>query len=323
MEDNLVGYVLNALDSETHQQVEDYLRDHPEGSRQLELLRQSLEPLAADKQEIEPPPGLAVRTLACVAEYCCRDLPRAPASLRRSEVGPPRWWRRADVLVAASLFLCVLLLIPPVVRYLQRQHQLESCKQNLNQFGGALLRYSQQHGNTFPNVADPELVAARRDVAGMVVPVLIREGLLDPRQVSTRCPGNGEPAACRWTVDELKSLDDEKFRALAPRLAGCYAYSLGYRHQGKIEGCCRDHDAFPVPLMSDRPPRPAFRADGALDNSPNHGRRGQNILFTDGHVAFFTNRTFRGDDIYLNRDNRVAAGVDDEDFVLGVSEAQP
>jgi prepilin-type processing-associated H-X9-DG protein len=316
MDENYAGYVLNALDPETQRRVEDYLRDHPEGRRQVELLRQALEPLAADREEIEPPPGLAVRTLACVAEYCCRDLPRVPAALRRPEAPPPRWWRRADVLVAACLLLSVGLLIPPVIGYLHQQQQLESCKNNLHQFGDALLHYSQLHRNAFPNVADLK----PRDVAGMVVPVLVRDGLIRPEYVSIRCPGNGGPVFGPWTVDQLKALSDEEFQQLAPRLAGCYAYTLGYQFQGRVQGYARDRGS--IPLMADRPPR-SGDGDVSGDNSPNHGGRGQNVLFSDGHVAFVTNRTIGGDDIYLNRNHRVGAGLDDEDVVLGVSEARP
>jgi hypothetical protein len=125
MEENLVGYVLDALDPDTQRRVETYLQGNPEGIRQVELLRQALEPLRADAQEIEPPPGLAVRTLARVAEYCCRDLPRAPAPSRRfGEGGRPRWYRRADMLVAASILLCLVLVIPPVLSRFQHQHEL-------------------------------------------------------------------------------------------------------------------------------------------------------------------------------------------------------
>jgi prepilin-type processing-associated H-X9-DG protein len=58
-------------------------------------------------------------------------------------------------------------------------------------------------------------------------------------------------------------------------------------------------------------------------NSINHGGAGQNVLFADGHVQFLPQRTFGEDDIFLNRDRKVAAGLDATDIVLGYSAARP
>jgi hypothetical protein len=318
MEENFVGYLLGALDPDTHRQVEAYLRERPESRHRLDLLRQALEPLQADAEEIEPPPGLAVRTLACVAEYCCRDLPRAPAPPRGGEFSPRRWWRRADVLVAASLLLCAALLVPPVLSHLRSQYQVTACQQNLEKFGVALRTYSDNHGGAFPNVAEFK----RFGVAGMAVPLLRDTGAVDPADVNVCCPANGDPAGCPWTLQDLMALPGEEFDRIAPRLAGCYAYTLGYRDAGN-HVCGYTQKFGRVPLMADRPP---FRADVPRDdgsNSPNHGGKGQNVLLSDGSVQFFTGRTFGGDDIFLNRHRRVAAGEDPDDFVLAVSEARP
>jgi hypothetical protein len=67
MDENLVGYLLQSLDPETQAQVEDYLHSHPEAQARLERLRQALEPLAANNEEVAAPPGLWVRTLAHIA----------------------------------------------------------------------------------------------------------------------------------------------------------------------------------------------------------------------------------------------------------------
>src|SRR5436309_9956542 len=74
------------------------------------------------------------------------------------------------------------------------------------------------------------------------------------------------------------------------------------------------------PILADRPP-----SDGTPGNSPNHGGAGQNVLFLDGHVRFVPGRTIGDpdDDIFLNRANTVAAGVDNRDVVLGASASRP
>ena len=66
-------------------------------------------------------------------------------------------------------------------------------------------------------------------------------------------------------------------------------------------------------------------ANPAVGNSANHGGTGQNVLFLDGSVRFCPTRTvgLSGDDIYLNRVGRQAAGLDAADTVLGSSASSP
>jgi prepilin-type processing-associated H-X9-DG protein len=79
-----------------------------------------------------------------------------------------------------------------------------------------------------------------------------------------------------------------------------------------------------LPLMADAPACDA-NSEVRPGNSANHEGRGQNVLFTDGHVEFLTTRTVGpdGDDIYLNADQKVGAGRGPRDSVLGQSGAVP
>src|SRR5438270_584026 len=99
MDDNLLGYLLNALDPDTHRDVSHYLHDHPEARTRLDRLRRALTPLEDDRDGIEPPHGLAERTVARVAEFRS-NLPRAPVT-PAGQSAALRWggWRRADALV--------------------------------------------------------------------------------------------------------------------------------------------------------------------------------------------------------------------------------
>ena len=60
-------------------------------------------------------------------------------------------------------------------------------------------------------------------------------------------------------------------------------------------------------------------------NSGNHGGRGQNVLYVSGAVRYCTTRTvgMDRDDIYLNLDQRVNAGLNSRDTVLGAGATQP
>src|SRR5262249_40315229 len=64
MDDQLVGYLLNALDEDARRQVETYLHASPDARRKLESLRTALSPLESDRAHPAPPAGLAERTVA-------------------------------------------------------------------------------------------------------------------------------------------------------------------------------------------------------------------------------------------------------------------
>jgi prepilin-type processing-associated H-X9-DG protein len=323
MEELFLGYLLNALDERGMREVEAHLQAHPESRRQLALLRQALEPLAADQEALMPPPQLAERTLAKVAEHICADgrraadRPKAPPIAPQTISGGRSWWRRADVMVAASIFLTAVGIALIVLGHMQGPTSATTvveCKNNLREFFDSLRQYREVHGR-FPDVAKE----SPRDVAGMVVPILNEAGTLS-ENASIRCPGIGSPLSCSFTVSSLSKMGDAEFALHSPCLSMCYAYSLGYREGETMHGPGDGSEtAFSqTPIMADRPP-----AEGVQSNSINHGGKGQNVLFADGHVQFLTGRSLGADlDIFLNRDNIVAAGLDAADIVLGYSAAR-
>ncbi len=312
MDENLVGYLFGCLDEAGTRQVEAYLHASPEARQKLARLKQALSPLAADRDEVAPPPGLVGRTLASVAEYARDDLPRAP----REPSAPTLriWWRRADVVIAATLLVFALGIASPVVYRWQRAQAKVACQSNLQEFFVGLTAYRDQHG-AYPNLT-PE---APRDVAGLIVPVLADAGVL-PGTFTVRCPGVGTHLGCSLSVAGLRQLPEDEFQAQAPTLALCYAFTLGYRDGAGVYHTPWQLPDGSQPILADSPP-----ADGALSNSVNHGGAGQNVLFLDGHFRFVVQRTIGDpdDDIYLNSANRVAAGLGPQDIVLGYSAARP
>lgn len=326
MDDNLIGYLLNALDSDTRRETEEYLLTSPEAREELDRLREALEPLESDRDTEDPPSGLWARTLARVAEHQCRHLSSAPRRLAiRSEATHRSWWRRADVLVAASILLCVSLMVPPILAKIRYQRDIVACQNNLHDFYFALNEYSSRHHGNFPDVATA--APAPFNVAGNFVPMLKEEGLLS-ETVSVQCPAYGRSAHPQYTLHDLLSMDPDELDTRVWNLAGSYAYSLGYRDAAGEHGPRLDSDRLSSmrPIMADRPPRDIVL--GAISNSPNHGGTGQNVLFMDGHCVFCTQRVLPCsaggfDDIYLNQDNQVQAGRSPWDTVLGESAAQP
>src|ERR1043166_1007414 len=312
MDDNLLSYLLDSLDDAEKRQVEAELLANAEARGKLAILKKALRPLEADREEIAPPPDLATRTLAKIAAEAGTDLPAAPkATVSGSSSG---WWRRSDVLVGAGLLLLVLAVGTPLVYRWQSQAGSVECQENPRQFFVALSAYRDKEG-AYPDLSKQ----APRNVAGVVVPVLADAGVLSS-SFSVRCPAIGAHMSCTLSLAELLDMPEDQFQMQAPNLALCYAFALGYRNaDGNLQGPWQA-PASNWPILADRPP-----SDGTPGNSPNHAGTGQNVLFLDGHVKFVPGRVVGDpdDDIFLNRANAGAAGVENRDVGLGRSATRP
>jgi prepilin-type processing-associated H-X9-DG protein len=321
MNENLVGYLLKALDADGQREVENYLRDHPEAHKRLDQLRRQLDLLALDAGDGDPPSGLWVRALARVAEHKCRTLPAVPpAAAQTAPAARATWWRRADVLVAAVLLVLLGGLgVIGVAHLRQGSGHVVECARNLERFHRALTDYADNHHGQFPAVgAEPP-----RNFAGSFVVTLHESGVMPPG-LSVSCPGEPPRAPMAITFAELEKLSPDEFQNMTRTLAGCYAYSLGYREPGGtgLLGLTQSMDGR-LPIMADAPAMDAPN-EVRQGNSTNHEGKGQNVLFLDGHVEFLTTRSVGSDDdIYLNADRRVEAGRGPRDTVLGRSDARP
>lgn len=314
MEENLVGYLLNSLDDATHREVEAFLRNDPQARAHLALLRDALAPLQADSEAPAPPPGLAARTVARFDRVPTRKLPHAPALVGAAEGGRP-FWRRMDYLIAASLlFIAVGLGVQGLYVHVQKNAAKVLCEDNLRQLAGGLKTYQDMHSR----LPDVTAVQMPRPAAGLVVPIMMDAGTLPP-QAAIRCPSADADEPRPLSLSALRNLNPEEFEKQVKRLTS-YAYSLGFNDdRGYHAPQTTDATGAALPLMADGPP-----AEVRTGNNVLHGVPGQNVLFHDGHVRFLTSRMMDGqDDIYLNWDNKVAAGLNRRDAVLGSSGSQP
>jgi prepilin-type processing-associated H-X9-DG protein len=324
MEENLVGYLINALDDDAQQELEASLRKSPELQARLEVLERALAPLAADRDVDEPHPGLVLSTLARIAEYKCRKLPDAPPPPRSQTVPVVRPWpRRADALVAALLLIVLGGIGSSFLLHLWRDyHGRAVCQENLRLIWTGLQTYCDAHAGNFPTVE----AKGPHGVAGMFVPALGDSGMLGSETFVT-CPSQQRRPGEHRSVTEMEALyqsNPDAFRQEAKRLAGGYAYTLGFRDAaGGYHGLrCDSVESGNLKLL----PIVADHLDSLTQrNSPNHGGDGQNVLYLDGHAEWRTSRNagINGDDIFVNWDNQVLAGKSREDTVLGSGDASP
>ena len=282
-------------------------------------MRRQLEPLAALKQGFAPPPGLAERTCRYVAEH--RAAPTPAKGRLRPEVAPPSWVSRMswlDMAMAATVLVAAGLLIFPAVQNSRFRAHLIACQDNLRELGTSLNQYSQTHNGYYPAVPSQGKLAA----AGIYAPVLAQNGLLtDVSRIV--CPESSLASRMNGfrvpTYAELELTPPAQMVDLRSTMGGSYGYNLGYMRNGEYQptkNLYRDNFA----IMSDAP-----NSHVANLQSANHAGRGQNVLFENGSVQFLTTTKPLGstDDIFINDDGLVAAGVTPNDSVLGSSSTAP
>jgi len=318
MDDLLLGYALDALDPADTAAVEARLRDDPTAAARLAHFRRALAPLAADRDGYDPPPGLAAATLARVAGL---DVPAA-APAQGPPVVPkaPSWpaapadvpifhlRRRVEVAVAACVAVLAFGLVLGGVQKVRRDSQLAACQNNLRVLYQGLSGYADDHADRFPQVGGPDT-----PTAGAFVSTLVEAGQY-PADLSIVCPATPDPDPAAAGFRPGPALAPPGPEVVA-RVG--YAYTLGYRGPGGgLVGPWRGGPAGDrTPLAADLPAPRVAPSDGPV--SPHGG--GQNVLFADGRVQFFTQATVgpAGDDIYRNDAGRVRAGLHPLDASLG------
>jgi len=357
--EQLLGYLIGALDEGEQAHLEARLREDDALAERLARLAEELRPLATLREEHEPPPGLADRTVAMVEDY--RPTPAGGPAGSRSRAQPaqdmaPRlgttastsraagdvargshparfglsapvdaarsWlsrFRAADVAVAAALLVAATVLLIPAIQSSRFNARLQTCQYNLQRIGAALMQYGQQHAGFLPYVP-PE---GRLANAGVYAPTLIEAELIEGPS-SVVCPDS--PLAERRerfqipTLDELRRATPGQAVAMHRDLGGSYGYSLGYIDERGVYRGTRDLRREQFALVADRPD-PANPEPRSL----NHASQGQNVLFEDGRVAFLTtpaSLTSR-DHFFVNDQGAIGPGMHRDDSVVVSSTAEP
>lgn len=309
MNDDLLSYVLNLSEPDERQRLEKRLQTEPELQRQVDAWRRLAAPLAADREDPEPLPGLAERTIEFVTLQASRsgqatelrenisDLPaeRLQALVeildRRAMTAQSRW-RRWDVAAVACMLVIFAGLVFATIPFVRQQQERIACQNQLRELHRGLEIYSDIHEGQYPQVREEPPF----NTAAAVAPLLQEAGAV-PSNLSFACPAS-------------------------VMMPATYAYTLGYREPtGQLVGLEKHSisEKDNLPILADRP---ITRTGNGV--SPEH-RYGQNVLFMAGHVRFCTTTKvgIGGDEIYINQFGRVAAGLHHRDTVLGFGGDQP
>ncbi len=325
MQENLLGYLLGALDGPEHETMQRQLDNDPLLRRQLSELELKLAPLEEERWQHEPPPGLAAATCALVAKHAAK--PEANNSVqvvrRRSGLSPAmsEWnprkhgWDLIDAVVAAGIFLAAGLLFFPAIAQSRYQARLASCQDKLRLNSVALSIFGERNNGVFPYIP----TEGKTGVAGFYAPQLMDGGFLT-EDSAFLCPSSRMARNRKYlrtpTVDEIRAADGPVLVLLQKTMGGSYMYTLGHFHNGRHRATTnRGRNNFPV------------MADGLEDfaGGPNggaHGGRGINVAFEGGHVRFLVHVS-RQHPYFVSERGLVEAGTNVEDAVLGHSSARP
>jgi len=301
----MLDYTFGLMDGPRRDACEQEMAEDPALADRVARLGSGVALMLDDGESYDPPPGLLERTAALVE----RRKQRPQFSDFVPSRVPFRW---ADVAVAATVFFAAMLTLSVPLLQSRAQMDQAACAFNLGKLGVGLARYTSAHGS-YP------IVPASYPAGTYGVMLHDSQNLPDPSVLSCPCLAKEKTPrhAAMPDYEGFRKLFATSPKACTAMLDGHFAYNVGYRLASGEVAPVPDSPLSLIPVAADGP-----SCDGAgtihEGNSPNHGGHGQNVLFTDGHVAWRRTRWLSDvdRDIYLNNNHRPAPGLHPNDSAL-------
>ena len=351
MHEDLLGYLLGALEPDEMKRVAEWLRDNPEGQAELERLERSLRPLEENFEAVEPPSeDLLERTLGGIPDgpppqsaheeaAAASAVPPPVVGLAGAEFTPDSGrainrWRAMDSVGGLLAVAVLLALLLPSIAAGRSEARKVACADNLRVLHTHLMQYvNHDHQDRLPGVA----ASGPEAFAGIYAVRLSDTGLLNELE-SLWCPSIGvdalEPRSSTVarrlielgelpSVNELRELPVNELRQVQQVSGGNYAYTLGVQTETGAVEPPQFESRMRFAVMSDAPV-----VDSSGEVQFPHGNRGINILYEDGGVHFvrasaLEQRDSMDDHPLLNHDGVNEAGVHRDDASLGPSWRPP
>lgn len=346
MHEDLLGYLLGALEPDEMERVAQWLRDDPLARQELARIERLLEPLEQDSELNEPPPAdLVARTLAALpplpavstaasstaypvqqtADSLGAGLAPMHGTLEPSENSATTWIDWATGAVAAAVLLGLLL---PSLAQGRFEARKAACQDQLRELGTALTQYvmrtQQNHLPAIPE-SGPEAFAGRYAIE------LSEDGLLPDPSVRW-CPSMNLPdrdGLGLVNLNEMVSTDDlhqasvNRLQQIQRYIGGHYAYTLGVVDDERLRPP-RYEARSSFAVMSDAP-LSAIQGSRLTNELVGHSGIGINVLYEDGRVQFIPLQALDSmpDHPLLNHEQRVEAGVNVDDASLAPSWRPP
>ncbi len=329
-QEELLGYVLGALDAQEQRNVQQLIDQDPELEEQLLAIKNSILPLDC-LDTSGPRPGLARRTCEMVAcgqpeqqhaDFSATLLPIQNVDVEpkltvaeRNEISslPPSSWSLPNFVVAVGLMAIVAGILFPTISYTRFNSRLMACQDNMRELGTAFMQFSDTNGGYFVEIPRSGNLAAN----GCYAAILKDRQLVEDDQLFA-CAGIGSDAPPVYipSVETIMAASGDQLCHLK-RSLGHYGYTMGYCDE---RGYCppQNRGRTNVVLLADMP---SLNAAGRV--SANHCGWGQNCLFEDGHIGFVCGESIGEDAIFVNDYNLVAPGCRPDDNVIAPSHLSP
>ena len=345
-QEDLIGYVLGALDADEQTQIQHLIDSDPQLDDRLLEVQAQMAPLEHLSEPSGMRPGLARRTCEMVAGYDAAQLDsvnlndananitnamdghqsasreRVPATLataKFSQSAPSslhRWssWSMRDFLVAAAAVAVLASLLFPMLVYSKHRANLVHCSNNLQSLGRALGSYSEFNEGRFVEIPTEGPLA----FAGVIAPILKEASFIESDNLFTCAAVSRDKPFVIPSTDQIRRCSTSEQGDYLRRVAsGDYGYSFGYMDNGKYHSPRNMGRPYAV-IAADKPSTRSLNGP-----SENHGGDGQNCLFEDLSVRYIKGNAIDDDQIYVNSYNVVGPGVSARDSVIGASHLSP
>lgn len=341
MDEDLLGYLLAALEPHEMRRVAQRLEEDPGARQQMSQIERLLRRFEDGYQPAEPPPSdLVARTLANLPPLPSAEL----AATRRSQmaatsdsliamqdhVEPPgnataTWVDWAAGSVATAVLLALLLPTMAEGRFESRKN---ACQDQLRQFGTAITQFVLRSEHERLPAVSPSGPEA---FAGVYAVRLHDAGLMDDPMIRW-CPSLDPPMANEvqlTPINELVSAKQlheasvDRLREIQRVSGGHYAFTLGVIDENRFAPP-RYESRSSFAVMSDAPMAGIPDGDN-LREMIGHFGRGINVLYEDGRVQFLSipSLTSIPDHPLFNHRGQAEAGVNIDDASLAPSWRPP
>ncbi|MCH1441071.1 MAG: hypothetical protein L7W43_15515 [Rubripirellula sp.] len=348
MHEDLIGYLLGALEPHEMRRVAQWLEDDPAARQELEAIEKLLRPLEQTYEPPKSPPqDLIAKTLAALPPVPSQSVSKSEVHMEdeRADVGScdlvdlpklepslgnagGRGYGWTDWLGAAAAAVVMLTVIIPALAAGRLEARKTACQDHLRQFGTAITQYvSHSPQERMPAVAE----TGREAFAGVFMIRLNEAGLLTDPDLRW-CPSLDQPPNIEAALTDLASvpsLDDihdapvDRLRQMQQYAGGQYAYNLGVIEEDRLKSP-RFESRASFAVMSDAP-LPGITGTTQHGKLVGHNGTGINVLYEDGRVRFIPLAALETmpDHPLLNHRGEVEAGVSVDDATLAPSWRPP
>jgi hypothetical protein len=234
MRNELLGYLVGALETDEQSRVENELRTDRQLQSDMEVLKRGLAPVEIDKALIEPSQGLARRTI----DYVFFQLALAtqgPRALEPSVTRAPVWnesappsrkWRFADLSAAAGILIAAFSIVVPALNISRANSERMACANRLQQAHVAIAGFADFNNGQMPG---PQPRPGFESKAGIYGPQITDADFLKDHEALV-CPGS-DLARREFRVPSIAQLRAARGRELDQFISimgGSYGIRIGY-----------------------------------------------------------------------------------------------